>query len=122
MQMLVAPYVEAQLSADARAKFHRLYAPHSYTTQAVSPPFDRSPRVYTFWLEDGLSAGGVSFRQSDVGGACLNPEQFAPGVILWDAGKDNPGVGWISVREIPLRLGNYLTSIFSTIQALAALR
>jgi hypothetical protein len=47
-------------------------------------------------MEDGLSAGGIQFDQEYIGGASINPEQFTPGVIIWDAGADS-SVGWISV-------------------------
>lgn len=99
MQMIVASYSERYISPEAHAKFNKLDKSRSFTTQAISPPFDRSPRTYTCWIEDGLSAGGIEFDQEYVGGASINPEQFTPGVIIWDAGADS-SVGWISVSEV----------------------
>ncbi|KAK8869446.1 hypothetical protein IAR55_000010 [Kwoniella newhampshirensis] len=96
MQMVVAPYVEAQITAEAKSKLTSLYDDHLYTAQAISPPWDKRVRNYTYWVADGLSAGGVSFDESVVGGPSINRPSFSPGVILWDAGKSGAGSGYIS--------------------------
>lgn len=72
---------------------------HAYFAQAVSPPFENPdyPRNYTSWTGKGLSVGGIQVDGNAVGGAAINPSQFAPGVILWSAGT--AGIGWISVRH-----------------------
>lgn len=99
MQMVVAPYMESAISSSAKSKLSKLYGDHSYTAQTISPPWDKRPRNYTFWVTDGLSAGGVEFDESVVGGPSINQPSFSPGVILWDAGKSGAGSGWISVSE-----------------------
>ncbi|WVQ84278.1 hypothetical protein IAT38_006430 [Cryptococcus sp. DSM 104549] len=96
MQMIAAPYVESQISSTTKSKLASLYAPHAYSAQAISPPWDKRPRNYTYWVEDGLSVGGVSFDESVVGGPSIAPTSFSPGVVQWDAGKNGAGVGWIS--------------------------
>ncbi|KAF8875318.1 hypothetical protein BD779DRAFT_1563870 [Infundibulicybe gibba] len=85
---LVSPAVRAQLSG--------LSGSHSYSAHAVSPPFEnpKFPRAYTSWTAPGLSVGGIQVDGNVVGGAAINPEQFAPAVILWDTGDSK--VGWIS--------------------------
>jgi hypothetical protein len=100
MQMVTAPYVESKISSSAKSKLSSLYGDHSYTAQAISPNFDERPRNYTFWVQDGLSAGGVEYDEAVVGGPSVNPSSFSPGVILWDAGKGGAGSGWISVSFI----------------------
>lgn len=97
MQMITGRYAEAGLDDGLRAKFHRLYEPHMYTPKSFFPPYDKSARRYTFWLEDGLSAGGIEFDESVIGGPAKNLEQFCPGVIQWDSGNHGAGCGWLSV-------------------------
>ena len=99
MQMLTAPYMARSITPESISKLQALYAPHAVEAQAISPPWERSPRRYTFWLEEGLSVGGISFDESVVGGPSINPAQFSPGVIQWNAGETGSGVGWISVRR-----------------------
>ncbi|WWD16288.1 hypothetical protein CI109_100714 [Kwoniella shandongensis] len=96
MQMVVAPYMEAQITSQAKSKLSALYGDHYYTAQTISPPWDKRPRNYTYWVADGLSAGGVSFDEGVVGGPSINQPSFSPGVILWDAGKGGAGSGYIS--------------------------
>lgn len=101
MQMITAPYVESAITPEARAKFFKLYAPHSYSPQAYYPPYDKRPRNYTYWVQDGLSAGGMSFDENVLGGPSTAPTSFSPGVILWDTGDNGAGVGVISVSVRP---------------------
>lgn len=97
MQMLTAPYTEAGLTDEIRAKYHKLYAPHMYTPKSTFPPHDKNPRRYTYWLEEGLSIGGVEFDEDQIGGPKGIAEQFNPGVVQWDAGNHGFGCGWLSV-------------------------
>lgn len=97
MQMITGRYAEASLDDRLRARFHRLWKPHMYTPKSFFPPYDKSARQYTFWLEDGLSAGGIEFDESVIGGPAKNLEQFCPGVIQWDSGNHGGGCGWLSV-------------------------
>ena len=97
MQMITAAYVEAAMPADIPSKLRALYAPHFYKPLSVFPPHDQKPREYTYWLEEGLSIGGVSFDEDQVGGPKGDIEQFNPAVIQWDAGKTGAGCGWMSV-------------------------
>lgn len=97
MQMVTAPYAEAQLSSASKAKITTFSGDHEFSVQAISPPFDARPRNYTYWVADGLSAGGVEFDENTVGGPSINQPSFSPGVILWDAGKTAAGSGFISV-------------------------
>ena len=99
MQTLVSPYMESFISSTVKDRLKNLYAPHQYTAQAFSPPWDKRVRNYTYWVDDGLSVGGVEFDESEVGGPSINQESFSPGVILWDAGKAGAGAGWISVSR-----------------------
>lgn len=73
--------------------------PHSHTAQAISPPFDKSPRRYSFHVGQGYSVGGIEIDECVAGGPSINLECFAPGVVLWDTGRSGAGVGWISVRS-----------------------
>ena len=97
MMGLIAPYLEEQLSESAKLAF-TTFRPHTYEAQAFSPPFDKRPRKYTYVLSEGLSIGGIEFDQRNVGGASINPTQFCPGVIQWDAGSGF--VGWIVVSSV----------------------
>lgn len=117
MQMIVGRFAEQHITPATRAKFENLYADHLFTAQAMSPPFDKSPRRYTCWVENGLSAGGIEFDQKFVGGASINTEQFTPGVILWDAGGDSAGAGWISV-SLSINLKLMISIIHLTLAAL----
>ncbi|ORX41089.1 hypothetical protein BD324DRAFT_678482 [Kockovaella imperatae] len=96
MQVVTSVYTESLIPSQAKSRFAALYAPHMYDTQAFSPPWDKRPRNYTFWVDDGLSVGGIEFDESEVGGPSINQGSFSPGVILWDAGKGGAGAGWIS--------------------------
>jgi hypothetical protein len=96
LQMLVAPYVEAALTREDRAKFTAL-TPHTYAPKAFSPPHDLSPRQYSFYVGQGLNIGGVSFDEEHLGGPALNVGQFVPGAIQWDSGLHGGGCGWIAV-------------------------
>ncbi|ODN89730.1 hypothetical protein L198_06424 [Cryptococcus wingfieldii CBS 7118] len=96
MQAYTSPYIMSHISSSAKSRFSSLYAPHSYTAQSISPPWDKRARNYTFWLEKGLSVGGMTFDEKEVGGPSLNQPSFSPGVIMWDAGKTGTGAGWIS--------------------------
>ena len=78
MQMVVAPYMESQITSSAKIRLSKLYADHLYTAQAISPPWDKRPRNYTYWVADGLSAGGVEFDESVVGGPSINQPSFSP--------------------------------------------
>lgn len=97
MQMLTAPYTEEGLTEELRAKFKSLYGPHLYTPKSLFPPHDKNPRKYTYWLEEGLSIGGIEFDEDRIGGPKGIPAQYNPGVIQWDSGKHGHGCGWISV-------------------------
>lgn len=99
MQMLTAPYTEAGLTDEIRSKFVKLYAPHMYTPKSTFPPHDKNPRKYTFWLEDGLSIGGVEFDEDQIGGPKGISAQFCPGVIQWNSGNHGAGCGWLSVSS-----------------------
>ena len=99
MQILVSPYVEAPIIADTdlTSRFSKLYAPHTYEPKSIFPPHDKRPRQYSFYLEEGLSVGGVSFDEDHLGGPKGIQAQFVPGTIQWDSGKHGGGVGWLSV-------------------------
>jgi hypothetical protein len=99
MQMLTAPYVESAIPSSVKSKLSALYGSHYYTAQSIYPPYETRPRNYSFWVEDGLSAGGIEFDENVVGGPSINQPSFSPGVILWGAGKNGAGAGWISVSE-----------------------
>ena len=97
MQMLTAPYAEASLTPETRQRFHHLYRPHHYAPRSFFPPHDKEPRRYSFWLEDGLSVGGVEWDEDQLGGPKGIQDQFVPGVIQWDSGSHGAGCGWLSV-------------------------
>ena len=97
MQAVVSPYMESHISDQAKSRLASLYGPHQYNTQAFSPPWEKRPRNYTYWVEDGLSVGGTEFDESVVGGPSIDPKSFSPGVLLWDSGNNGGGAGWISV-------------------------
>ncbi|KAI3397174.1 hypothetical protein diail_11148 [Diaporthe ilicicola] len=67
---------------------------HTYTTAATSPPWDLAPRNITSWLGADLTIGAESFDQTVVGGASINPEQWAPAVAQWL--RADGSVGWLS--------------------------
>lgn len=75
---------------------------HLTKVQAVSPPFDNLafPRNYTAWNADGISVGGIEFDMAFVGGASVNPTQFAPGALLWRSSSSGGMVGWLSVSVL----------------------
>lgn len=84
------------MSLQARQAFTEL-RPHSHSAQAISPPFDKSPRRYSFYVGEGYSVGGIEYDECVAGGPSINLECFAPGVVMWDTGREGTGVGWISV-------------------------
>ncbi|KAF5370512.1 hypothetical protein D9615_010337 [Tricholomella constricta] len=94
---LVSKFHDRYVSPTVRSKLVRLKGRgHAHFAQAVSPPFDNIayPRNYTSWTQAGLSVGGIEVDSNVVGGPAINPSQFSPGVILWDAGHSS--TGWIS--------------------------
>ncbi len=91
--------MESQIPNDVKDKLYNLYSDHLYKIQTISPPWDKYPRNYTYWVANGLSVGGVEFDESVVGGPSINQPSFSPGVILWDAGAQGSGSGYISVSE-----------------------
>jgi hypothetical protein len=99
MQILVSPYVEAPILSDREllSRFKTITAPRHYSPRSIFPPHDISPRQYSFYLEDGLSVGGVSYDEDHLGGPKGIVEQFVPGTVQWDSGKHGGGVGWLSV-------------------------
>jgi hypothetical protein len=96
MQMIVAPYVERDITPDLARKFVEL-EPHVYKPVSIFPPHDKVPREYSFYVGKGLSVGGITFDEDQVGGPKGAIEQFNPAVIQWDSGDHGGGVGWISV-------------------------
>lgn len=102
MQILVSPYVEAPIVGNTAliSRFTRISSPRNYSPRSIFPPHDKSPRQYSFYLRDGLSAGGVSYDEDHLGGPKGITEQFVPGMIQWDSGKHGGGVGWISVKVV----------------------
>ncbi|GLB42799.1 hypothetical protein LshimejAT787_1202480 [Lyophyllum shimeji] len=94
---LISKFHDKYVSPAVRSKLVKFSdRGHAYAAQAVSPPFDNLayPRNYTSWTQAGLSVGGIEVDSNVVGGPATNPTNFAPGVILWDAGQ--AGTGWIS--------------------------
>lgn len=104
MQMMVAPYVQRDITPDLRRKFIQL-EPHVYKPLSIFPPHDKVPREYSFYVGEGLNVGGVTFDEDQVGGPKGAIEQFNPAVVQWDSGDHGGGVGWISVRP-PVTLPN----------------
>ncbi|KAK2598361.1 hypothetical protein N8I77_011781 [Diaporthe amygdali] len=67
---------------------------HTYTTAALSPPWDLAPRNVTSWIGESLTIGAESFDQTVVGGASINQEQWAPAVAQWL--RADGSIGWFS--------------------------
>jgi hypothetical protein len=111
MQILVSPFVEAPIAKDSAllSKFSKLYAPHTYNPKSIFPPHDKKPREYSFYLEEGLSVGGVSFDEDHLGGPKGIPAQFVPGTIQWDSGKHGGGVGWLTASQVQVAARTELT-------------
>jgi hypothetical protein len=102
MQILVSPFVEEPIIGDTNltSRFSKLYAPNTYEPKSIFPPHDKRPREYSFYLEEGLSVGGVSFDEDHLGGPKGIQAQFVPGTIQWDSGRHGGGVGWLTVSLI----------------------
>ena len=106
MQILVSPYVEMPIEEDQAlvSRFKTLYGSHTYEPRSLFPPHDKTPRQYSYYLEDGLNVGGVTHDEDQLGGPKGIIDQFVPGVIQWDSGNHGGGVGWLTVSlqmEVP---------------------
>lgn len=107
LQMIVAPYVQQDITRELKEKFVKL-TPHEYKPLSKFPPHDKAPREYSFHLDHGLSLGGITFDEDQVGGPKGAVEQFNPAVIQWDSGNHGGGVGWISVSTVHLVTSLYI--------------
>lgn len=86
------PYHHTLVPPAARASLVAFPGPHTYTTAAYSPPYDRVPRNVTAWLSARLALGAESFDQTVVGGFSVNPSSWSPAVAQW--ARPDGSVGW----------------------------
>lgn len=88
------PFHHTLVPDDVVAKLAAFPGEHTYAAQAYSPPFDLAPRNVSSWIGERVTIGAESFDQTVVGGASINPEQWAPAVAQWL--RADGTVGWFS--------------------------
>ena len=74
----------------------------TFEAQAWYPPYDLKTRNVTTWLSEKLTVGGMSYDQTQLGGAAGDANSFTPGVVQWAAGDE---VGFLTVSWLdPLKM------------------
>lgn len=70
----------------------------TFEAQAWYPPYDLETRNVSTWLSEGLTVGGMSYSQTQEGGAAGDVDSFTPAVVQWVAGGE---VGFLTVSWSP---------------------
>lgn len=74
----------------------------TFEAQAWYPPYDIETRNLTTWLSEKVTIGGMSFNQTQVGGAVADVVSFSPAVVQWDTGDE---VAFLTVSSSSSVLG-----------------
>ncbi|KPM43742.1 hypothetical protein AK830_g2758 [Neonectria ditissima] len=67
----------------------------TFEAQAYYPPYDLETRNITTWLSDKVTAGGMSYNQTQVGGPTGSSTSFTPAVIQWITDRE---VAFLTLR------------------------
>lgn len=60
----------------------------TFEAQAWYPPYDLETRNITTWLSERVTIGGMSYNQTQVGGAVADIVSFTPGMVQWGTGDE----------------------------------
>ena len=91
---IMGEHMNSLIPKEVQKKLTAFSGTHTFNTSIISPVYDYGHRNITAWLAPNISVGGQTFNEVEVGGPRQTQNQFNPGVVQWQTGKE---IGFITV-------------------------